>query len=297
MIRNRKKTFIILFAFLFITGCNKKYTYVEEIIDKGVLGDLNERTTKEPKTIWAKSDTAAYLEAFELFSENQYIYDKAVADGLYWWDVPVGFHLYTSDGIDISDIEFSSKKWREDIITNMFKRLSDTNSSDNSNFGKIDSTRIKELLPLFDIEKDEFAPDGRVWYTPKSAPDVVWTNGIYLYFMVKDGKAQNLRLKVQYYDDDWLFLKKLYFSIDSNAYLYKPQDVKSDNGRGGMIWEWFDEKMYRDDKVLLDALSKAKSAKMKFVGDKYHHIRTISAEQIESIKNTLELYFLLGGTL
>ena len=294
---NRNITIISLIAFLFVTGCNRKYTYVEEIIDKGVLGDKNERTTKRPETIWAKSDTAAYIEALQKFGESQYAHDYAIAEGMDCYDVPIGFQLYTSDGIDISDIDFASKKRWEDFTLNMYERLHDTNSSSNSSFGKIDSARIEELLPFFDVRKDEFAPDGRIWYKPITAPNVIWTNGIYLYFMVKDGKAQNLRLKVQYYDDDWLFFEKLYFSIDSNAYLYTPYDTKRDSGRGGMIWEWFDEQMHRDDKELLEALSHAKNAKMKFDGDKYYGIRTISTEQIEAISNTLELYYLLGGTL
>lgn len=295
----RYKCFYIgfLIATFLFSGCNKKYSYVEEIIDKGVWGDLNERTTKEPETIWAKSDTAAYIEALEKFATSQYVYDAAISDGMDWHDVPICFRLYTRDGVDISDIEFASKKWWEDFYSNMYERFHDTSLSANSSFGKIDSTRIKELLPLFDVKKDEFAPDGRIWYKPKTAPSVVWTNGIYLYFMVKDGKAQNLRLKVQYYDDNWLFFENLYFSIDSNAYVYTPHDTKRDSGRGGMIWEWFDEQMHRDDKVLLEALSNAKNAKIKFVGDKYYEIRTISTEQIESINNTLELYYLLGGTL
>ncbi|MBR4773361.1 MAG: hypothetical protein IK010_02905 [Bacteroidales bacterium] len=297
MKKNKTIFFILIALCFFASSCNKKYTYVEEIIDKDYFGG-EERSTKKPETIWAKNDTSAYIEAFEKFKRSQYIYDRMVLDGIPYVDVPLGFNLYTKDGIDISNIEFVSRKWWEDFYTKMFNNLFDTNTSGHeSNLGKIDSAKINELLPFFNIRKDEFAPDGRIWYTPKDAPQNVWVNGIYLYFMVIDGKAQNLRLKVQYYANDWLFLDRVYFSIDSNAYKYTPENVKRDNGRGGMIWEWFDEQVHRDDKPLLDALSNAKNAKMKFVGDKYHDIKNITEDQIISINRTLELYYLLGGTL
>ena len=42
----------------------------------------------------------------------------------------------------------------------------------------------------------------------------------------------NLRFRIQYYADDWLF-NKVQFSIDGKAYEYIPSDTERDCGYGG----------------------------------------------------------------
>ena len=104
-----------------------------------------------------------------------------------------------------------------------------------------------------------------------------------------------LRFRVQYYSDDWLFFKKIQFSIDYNAYEYIPSDTETDSGNGGKIWEWFDEALTGRDKTLIYALADAKSAKMKFIGRQYYDIKTITKNQITDMKRVLELYRAMGG--
>lgn len=159
----------------------------------------------------------------------------------------------------------------------------------------IDSAKIKELEPFFYAKKDEFDPNGLVWYKPKSAPKYTNRNGIYCYFQSNKGMPSNLRLRLQYYADDWLFFKKVQFSIDGKAYEYIPMDTETDSGNGGKIWEWFDESMGKSNTELLDALANAKSAKMKLIGDQYYDIKTINSTQIRDIKRTLDLYKAMGG--
>lgn len=161
---------------------------------------------------------------------------------------------------------------------------------------KVDSTKMKELIPFFEVKKDEFDPKGKTWYKPKSAPKYTNRNGIYLYFGVQEGKVMALRFRVQYYDDDWLFFKKIQFSIDDNAYEYYPSNTETDCGDGGYIWEWFDEALTGSDKSLIYALVEAKSAKMKFIGRQYYDIKSISSTQITDMKRTLDLYRAMGGT-
>ena len=162
---------------------------------------------------------------------------------------------------------------------------------------QVDSAKMKELLPYFDVKKDVFDPSGKVWYEPKSAPKYTNQNGIYLYFATQGGKIRPLRFRIQYYAEDWLFFKKVQFSIDGNAYEYVPSRTETDSGDGGMIWEWFDEALNGGDKELIYALTEAKSAKMKFVGQQYYDIKTITQKQVTNMKRTLELYRAMGGTL
>lgn len=159
---------------------------------------------------------------------------------------------------------------------------------------KVDSIKIKELLPFFDVKKDEFDPKGAIWYIPKSAPKYANRNGIFCYFMVQNGKPGPLRFKIQYYADNWLFIRTVQFSIDNSAYEFTPMSTERDND-GGMIWEWFDEALSNADHDLIHALSKANSARMKLIGSQYFDIKTITKNQITDIKRALDLYLAMGG--
>jgi hypothetical protein len=160
---------------------------------------------------------------------------------------------------------------------------------------KIDSAKIKELKNFFRIKTDEFSTTGLTWYQPKSAPNYSNRNALYCYFHTENNVASNLRFKLQYYSEDWLFFDKVQFSIDGKAYEYIPSKTETDSGDGGHIWEWFDESVYESDRELLNALANAKSAKMKLSG-KYFDVRNITKEQIKAIKQTLDLYEAMGGT-
>ena len=86
------------------------------------------------------------------------------------------------------------------------------------------------------------------------------------------------------------------FSIDGNAYELIPDNVETDHS-GGKIWEWCDQSIRGDDMLIIKALAVAKSAKIKFVGRQYSEVRTITAKELESIKNVLDLYSAMGGSL
>ena len=40
--------------------------------------------------------------------------------------------------------------------------------------------------------------------------------------------VSNFRLRIQYYSDDWLFIRKYQFSIDNKAYEFIPNNVETD---------------------------------------------------------------------
>lgn len=287
-------------ATIILSACNmqvkKNYKYVESVLGGSSIKE------KEEKTISAFSDSAAYLEAYEKYCISLKVYNDMRKEGMgQYLDIPIGFKLYNSDGEDITDIYFNSKLTEEEAIEssilamdNVVKRSNNSKQA-KAEETKIDSVKIKELLPFFKVKKDEFDPNGKTWYEPKSAPQYTNRNGIYLYFAVQNGKVAALRFRVQYYSDDWLFFKKIQFSIDENAYEYIPSNTETDCGNGGKIWEWFDEALTGSDRDLIYALVEAKSAKMKFIGRQYYDIKTITRNQISDMKRALELYRAMGG--
>lgn len=290
----KKLNFTFLVFILLLVSCNKKYTYTETVIEHDIF-DRASINKKESKKIYAKNDSIAYMKAYETFCISIRVYEHMKEKGASSYiDTPIDFNLYDNNGKDISEIQFTTKETCENETFSRIMGLKLGNSDNKYEMSekKIDSVKIKELLPFFDVERDEFDPRGIIWYTPKSFPKY---NGISLYFSVQDGKLNPLRIKIQYYGEDWLFVNKIQFSIDNNAYEYKPYKIEREN-EGGNVWEWSDESLKQSDKELITALTNAQNAKIKYVGKHYHSVRTIKPNQIEDIKRSLDLYKAMGGS-
>ena len=156
---------------------------------------------------------------------------------------------------------------------------------------------IARCSNLFNVKKDEF--NNITWVKPKNAPKYRNQNGVYCYFATKDGRATRIfRFVYQYSAEDWLFIRFMIFNIDGENITIIP-DMETDCGYGGIIWEWCDESVNNNtsgiDEDFIKKIANAKSVKVKMVGRQYSDIRTLSAAQIKSIKNTYEYYLALGG--
>lgn len=288
-----RQTFKSLLLLLLLASCaNKKYKYIEVV--------KAERPEREPnieeedaRTISAASDSAAYLKAFEHFCVSRKVSEDEKNGNNYGYvTTPLKFKLYNEKGIDIAGtVHFADKdKLEKEIEGRWF-----LHDNPGGQTAAVDSAKINALAKFFRIGEDEFSNENRKWYKPKSSPVYTAANGIYCYFHTDNGVPGNLRFRLQYYSDDWLFFSRVQFSIDGKAYEYSPSDTETDSGNGGYIWEWFDEPVRGSDKELINALANAKSAKMKLIGRQYYNIKTISKDQINAFKNTIELYQALGG--
>ncbi len=119
-----KRIYVLLAVLFLVTSCNNKYTYVEVIRQQQIFGGTK-LTTKEEAKIRARSDTAAYLEAYQQFCISQAVYQgmKQRYEMPELLDIPVGFKLYNSKGVDISKIEFKSRIEQEHIIKEKALRI------------------------------------------------------------------------------------------------------------------------------------------------------------------------------
>lgn len=301
----KKAVFKSLLFVLLITSCSQEYSYVEVVLEKGILSGV-ETKEKDPEIISATNDTIAYLEAYKKFCISVKVNKDMEERYGNTFTTPLEFKLLDKDGNNIVEsVSFITKEDKEaEIEKKIFslpssiQAVNENNNKENldelSTFSKIDSVKVKELEKYFIKKTDEFSNNNEIWYEPKSAPKYTNMNGIYCYFQTQNGMPCNLRFRIQYYSDDWLFFNRIQFSIDEKAYEYIPQNVETDNGDGN-IWEWFDEGLNSSDKDLIYALANAKKAKMKFIGRQYHDIKTITKEQSLAIKRTIELYKALGG--
>ena len=303
-----KKITFFLFL-LFMISCNlknKNYKYIEIVEEEGLMGGT-ERKEKEAKIIEAENDSIAYLEAYKDFCIALKVSSDMKSSVGNSANTPIEFKLLNEKDEDISNlVVFKDKELKEKEIKNqifsmensMQKSVDNYKKENEANFkktAKIDSLKIKELIKSFSKKYDEFSNNNSTWYTPKTAPKFANANGIYCYFQTENGIPINLRFRLQYLANDWLFFDKVQFSIDGKAYDYVPTKTETDSGNGGYIWEWFDESITESEKDLINALANAKSAKMKLNGKQYFDVKNISKTQINSIKQTLELFKAMGG--
>lgn len=282
-----------------ISGCSKtrKYKYVETVKEKDLLSDYYHESSKDTDIITASNDSIAYLRAYKKFCISKKVSKDMFAEGI-GYAIPLRFVLYDENDKDV--LPYIPQHVLDSIEAHIMKLesgLGETLSeAKRARQQPVDSAAIRELSPLFKFDKDEFDPKGKTWIKPKSAPKYVDMNSMYCYFIKDNDGVSNFKIQIQYYSDDWLFIRKYQFSIDGKAYELLPDNVERDNG-GGMIWEWCDVQINTDDeKELIKALSTAKNAKIKFVGDQYHKIKTIKHSELKNIKNTLDLYKAMGGT-
>lgn len=303
----KKMHLIITFLTLLLISCGgeggglleskKEYKYIEIKEEKDLIGNGTEMKEEDPVIIKAASDSSAYLEAYEKFCISLKVNKDMVESLGETYSTPKEFKLLDESGKDIFlSVNFEDReKLEQEIYDRTFALENSLESIKDESSNEVDPDKMAELEPYFDEKTDEFDPDGKTWHEPKSAPKYVNQDGIYCYFQSVDSKASNLRLKIQYESDDWLFFDKIQFSIDGSAYEYVPSDTETDSGNGGRIWEWSDESVRDSDKELLNALADAKEAKMKFIGSKYYDVVQISAKQIKDISRTIEYYKAMGG--
>lgn len=287
-----KNNLLLLAVMLLLASCNldKRYSYV--ITEMRSYGE-NDR---DPEIITAQNDSLAYLEAFQAFCIAVKVHKEMIKQGYDSSPEPLCFTLYNDKGEKIlPHIESETLSELENKIMAFKSSISEPVSTPTS---KIDTATVEKLSPLFKFKKDEFDPRELTWISPKSAPQYTNMNGIYCYFMKDINGVSNFRFRIQYYGEDWLFIRKYQFSIDGKAYEFIPANVERDSGYGGKIWEWCDENIsIGSDIEIVKALSEAKTAKIKFVGSQYHDIRTITKKELKSIKNAIDLYTAMGGEL
>ena len=124
------------------------------------------------------------------------------------------------------------------------------------------------------------------WYQSFSSPNYRNTNGFYLYFGMSDGEKLPLRLVVQYYDDDWLFIQRARVNVDGRVYELSASEWKRDNNSN--IWEWSDERL--GDREMIEKIIRSRSAVIRFDGRQYYDTRTISSTQKAAMKTVLDAW-------
>ncbi|MEO3404765.1 hypothetical protein AAFN85_12740 [Mucilaginibacter sp. CAU 1740] len=176
---------------------------------------------------------------------------------------------------------------------------SDTSAPDHTNAGlirqlsqiNVDKVTFAKLYKAARKKRDQFS--GSTYIYDRSSPQYVNYNAIYAY-IDKISVGSSLRFSIQYTADDWLFIKSVTFNADGENFDYQPT-FQTDNGNGA-IWEWSDQELDDSYLPMLIKISSAKKVRVKYNGDKYYKIVTVTPLQKAAVKKELQIYkgLLLG---
>jgi hypothetical protein len=110
--------------------------------------------------------------------------------------------------------------------------------------------------------------------------------GIYI------GESENdyyLRLKIQYFAEDWLFVNSVQVKADTSVFEIPVEAFETDHD-GGEIWEWSDTEVDTYLLSILETISQAKTVKIRFNGRQYYKERILSPAKIKALKEVLSIY-------
>jgi hypothetical protein len=137
--------------------------------------------------------------------------------------------------------------------------------------------------------------EGVTWLRHKTSPRYTNKNGFFLYIGYKD-KSPWLRMRIQYYGDEWLFIESFEANVDGSRYPIDTDyfSIERDNDGYG-VWEWLDRSPSTSDLNMMRAISKSKKAVIRISGDQYQKDVVITTEQKKAISDVFTVYEGLGG--
>ncbi len=103
-----------------------------------------------------------------------------------------------------------------------------------------------------------------------------------------------LRLVCDYTADDWVFFKKIIFSVDgkNTTKSFNYFDVTRDNEYGD-VWEYVDIDVGNYEIALLESIANSNRTIIRFQGDNYYHDFTVSEADKAAIRQMLNVFQLL----
>lgn len=145
----------------------------------------------------------------------------------------------------------------------------------------------KSAVSALRQDKDEFK--GITWYESRLTPNYRNANAFFIYFGTSNGSKLPLRLVLQYYSSEWLFIESAQVNVDGQISDLNLSNWERDNNSD--IWEWSDEPL--ENRSLIESIIKSKSAVIRLNGRQYYDTRTISQSQKIALKQVLKAYDLL----
>ena len=130
------------------------------------------------------------------------------------------------------------------------------------------------------------------------------SNGIYCYFRLKGDRASGMRLRIQYWSEQYALADQYRFIVDGKYYTYIANRNKSDSGNSQIVdsavFFWFDNDMKQNDLAFAEALADSEDSKVKLIdratGETLATITLTESDKL-SLRRTIDYYFALNGAV
>lgn len=137
--------------------------------------------------------------------------------------------------------------------------------------------------------------EGITWYRSPAGAD--YKTSVYLSIGKEDGKKPWLRWHIQYYGDDWLFIRDYRIKIEQQDAITLRPTAKIDHAiskSGGSVWERFVEDAEKHAHLLNQILA-SKSVKLRMSGTKGVNDIELSPDHLQQMRDVLLVYRHMGG--
>lgn len=157
---------------------------------------------------------------------------------------------------------------------------------------KAQEERLALERAIGNMKKSTDEIKGITWVSHRSTP--VLAKYASFYFGSNKDSAANypLRLKLQCYGDDWLFVRSVTVKADDKVYELGRLDFERDHSSGS-VWEWID--MPVKDHAMLNHWMTAKRVVIRFNGDKYYDDFTLPHGQQAQLREVYQAWKIMGG--
>ena len=175
----------------------------------------------------------------------------------------------TKDSILISDIE----KYKKSIDTITLP-----------DFKKVDYENVpKEKFKDYNVSYDKFKKSAFVTHKK-------YKHKFYIYLNLNE-ETSHIRMSSRYLDNNWIFTEKIIFIIDNVNYELDFLSPERDVLNGGSVRESTDQAVMKNQMKILKAICNSKSdMDMRFQGSKGVYDTKLTLKEIQSIKETYELF-------
>lgn len=158
--------------------------------------------------------------------------------------------------------------------------------------------KAKAQKALEAMRKVEDKVQSVTFYYDKNSPQYINTKSeMWLYIAKEQGSQPELRLKITYIAEDWLFIDRFLFKTDKGTHEINPSSAFALNrdNEGGKIWEWYDAPAGPDELEVISAIINSKVTVMRYDGQQYYKDRTISVAEKQRLVNVIDAYYALVG--
>jgi hypothetical protein len=151
--------------------------------------------------------------------------------------------------------------------------------------------QITTEMKKFKVKYDDISKI--TWIYSKSKPYYANTMAFYTYIGLHDDGEYFKRLVIRYHGDDWLFVNSIIIKTAEQTHTINTYDIERDNNSD--VWEWINLSVGNLEDVIIQQILIGKTAKIRFVGDKYYKDWTLTSKEIKGLQEIEDYYSLLNG--